>query len=234
MVEQNTQPLQAVRIDDKTYRIEDNGTRALLFIGTKRLLLVDSGFGSAGSMRKLVEELTDKQVMLVNTHADGDHIGCNAEFDSAHMHPAEMPYYFQNTKADAAVSPLWEGDVIDIGGRNFEVLLIPGHTPGSIALLDRENRILVSGDSLSETPVFMFGEVRSIHAYIASMEKLIKLQGLIDEIYPSHGPFPIAPSQIKWAYEAAKKLAAGELPPQEPTFPVPAKMYSSGKATFFY
>ena len=168
----------------------------------------------------------------MSTHADGDHIGCNAEFDSAHMHPAEMPY-IQNTKADAAVSPLWEGDVIDIGGRSFEVLLIPGHTPGSIALLDRENRILVSGDSLSETPVFMFGEVRSIHAYIASMEKLIKLQGLIDEIYPSHGPFPIAPSQIKWAYEAAKKLAAGELPPQEPTFPFRQRCIQAAKLHSF-
>lgn len=234
MPDQKSQPLQAVRIGETTYRLEDNGVRALLFIGTERALLVDTGFGAAGSMRAAVEALTDKPVILVNTHADGDHIGCNAEFDVAYMHPSEMPYYYQSAKADAVVSALWEGDVIDIGGQCFEVFLIPGHTPGSIALLDRLNRILISGDSISETPVFMFGKIRSIHAYIASMEKLIKLQDLFDEVYPSHGPFPIAPGQIKKAHAAGCMLIAGVLPPQEPPFPIPAKMFTGDGASFFY
>lgn len=33
--------------------------------------------------------------------------------------------------------PLWEGTVIDLGFWKFEVILTPGHTPGSIMLLDR-------------------------------------------------------------------------------------------------
>ncbi len=234
MSELKPQPLQAVRINDSTYRIEDNGVRAFLFIGANQALLVDTGFGSAGSMRETVEALTDKPVVLVNTHADGDHIGCNAEFETAHMHPAEMPYYGVTAKPDASVCPLWEGDSIDIGGRCFEVILIPGHTPGSIALLDRGSRILISGDSVSETPVFMFGEVRSLNAYIASMEKLMKLRDLFDEIYPSHGPFPIAPEQIDKAHAAGVKLAAGELSAQEPPFPIPAKLFTSGEASFFF
>ncbi|NLA87265.1 MAG: MBL fold metallo-hydrolase [Clostridiales bacterium] len=226
--------LQVVKVNENTYRIEDNGVRALLFIGTEKALLVDTGFGSAGSLRDVVEALAEKPIILVNTHADGDHIGCNTEFDAAHMHPAEMPYYYQNAKPDAVVSALWEGDIIDIGGRSFEVVLIPGHTPGSIALLDRRNRILLSGDSVSESPVFMFGEVRSINAYIASMEKLFKLKDLFDEIYPSHGPFPVAPSQIEKAHAAGIALSSGKLTPQEPPFPMPAKMFSSGGASFFY
>ena len=49
MSEQIQQPLQAVKINENTYRIEDNGVRALLFIGTEKALLVDSGFGTSGA-----------------------------------------------------------------------------------------------------------------------------------------------------------------------------------------
>ena len=36
-----------------------------------------------------------------------------------------------------------EGDTLECGGYRFEVLHIPGHTPGSIALLDREHGLLL-------------------------------------------------------------------------------------------
>jgi len=227
-------PLEAVKISERAYRIEDNGVRALLFIGDARALLIDTGLGSAGSLKAVVESLTDKPVTLVNTHADFDHLGNNAEFGPAHMHPAEMTYYFQTAKPDACVTPLWEGDVIDLGGLAFEVILIPGHTPGSIVLLDRENRILISGDSVSGGPVFMFGEMRNFCAYIASMEKLIGMLGAFDTIYPAHGPFPVPASQVEKQLAAAKKLIAGELSAQEPPMEIPAKMYEHDGAAFFY
>ena len=227
-------PPEVVKIDEHTYRIEDNGVRALLFVGSTRALLIDSGFGMAGSLKAVVESLTDKPVTLVNTHADFDHLGNNAEFGPAHMHPAEMTHYFQTAKPDALVSPLWEGDVIDIGGRALEIILIPGHTPGSIALLDRDNRILVSGDSVSGGPVFMFGEMRNFCAYIASMEKLIGMLSAFDTIYPAHGPLPVSSGQVEKQLAAAKKLLAGELIAQESPMELPAKMYEYDGAAFFY
>ncbi|WP_067793877.1 MBL fold metallo-hydrolase [Actinomadura formosensis] len=48
---------------------------------------------------------------------------------------------------------LGEGDVIDLGGRRLEVLHLPGHTPGSIALLDAERDALFSGDIVAARPV---------------------------------------------------------------------------------
>ncbi len=39
-----------------------------------------------------------------------------------------------------------EGDVLDLGDRVFEVLHLPGHSPGSIALYERETGLLFSGD----------------------------------------------------------------------------------------
>ncbi|HHT16635.1 MAG TPA: MBL fold metallo-hydrolase [Papillibacter sp.] len=234
MLEHNM-PLETVQICESAYRIEDNGVRCHLFIGTEKALLVDTGFGESGSLMEKVRALTDKPVMLVITHADGDHIGGNGEFETAHMHPAEMAYYVTRSKEkNPSVSALWEGDVIDIGGRCLEVIHIPGHTPGSIALLDRENRILVSGDTVSEASIYMFGEVRHLGAYIATLEKLMKMRDLFDEIYPSHGPFPLSPAQIDRVHAAALKLAAGELSPQEPPKSIPAKMYVGDGASFYY
>ena len=227
-------PLDAVKIDEKTYCIEDNGVRCLLFIGTERALLVDTGFGQTGSLKALVESLTDKPLMLVITHADPDHIGNNAEFGTAYLHPAEMARFSLSENPNAQAAFIWEGDVIDIGGRRFEVVLIPGHTPGSIALLDREKRIIITGDSISAGPVFMFGEGRSIYAYMASLEKLIAMKDAFDEIYPAHGSLPLSAGQIRKSLTAAKKLLLNEISPEEPPFPLPAKMYMHDGAGFFY
>ena len=226
-------PLEAIKINETTYRIEDNMVRAFLFIGKDKSMLVDTGFGASGSIKAIVETLTDAPVMLVNTHADPDHIGNNQEFAAAYMHPAEMAYYGLNAKQNAQVSPLWDGDIIDLGDRAFEVIHIPGHTPGSIALLDRENRILVAGDSIAGT-VFMFGEIRCLRAYLASMERLAKITDTFDTIYPSHGPFPVPSATTNKALSATKKMLAGELPPEDPPFPIPAKMYLHDGVGFFY
>lgn len=42
---------------------------------------------------------------------------------------------------------LVEGDAIDLGDRSLEVLHVPGHTQGSIALLDQADGTLFSGDA---------------------------------------------------------------------------------------
>ena len=228
-----TLPLDVVKYDEQTLVIEDNGVRCLLFVGSERALLVDTGFGNAGSLKELVLSLTDKPLMVLISHADPDHLGCASEFGSIHIHPNDIDRFRGFSSADVQINAIGDGEVIDIGGRSFEVVLIPGHTLGSIALLDRGNRLLVVGDSVSAGPVFMFGEGRSFDAYMASMERLIALKGEFDDIFPSHGPLPIPAGQIDKALAAAKKLLAGELSPQEPPFPLPAKMYMHEGAGFF-
>lgn len=89
------------------------------------------------------------------------------------------------------------------------------------------------GDLVSSMPVFMFGEDRDLDAYIASMEKLSDMKSAFDEIYPGHGMLPLPPEQIDKLIAAAKKLRAGEVSPQEPPFPMPAKMYLYDGAGFF-
>lgn len=227
-------PMQAVEICENAYRVEQGFVRCLLFVGTERALLVDTGFGGEDSLLQLIKTLTDKPVQLVVTHADPDHVGAVAEFDAVYMHKNEIPRYTGMVGTSGPeVHTLEDGEVIDIGGRRFEVLLLPGHTWGSIALLDRENRILIPGDLVSTMPIFLFGEDRDFDAYVASMKRLADLMPEFDAIYPSHGELPLSPVQIEKLLAAAEKLRAKELPPLEPPFPMPAKMYVYEGAGFY-
>ena len=225
-------PYETIMIDEGAWRFEENKmVRAFLFVGTEKAMVVDTCFG-AGDLKTVVEGLTDLPVMLVNTHGDHDHTGGNEIFGEVYLHPSEYANYA--THADCSnLRPLWEGDVIDIGGRAFEVILLPGHTPGSIALLDRENRIILTGDSVASSPIFMFGPFRNLPSLILSLEKLEALSGEYDQIYPSHGNFPLDVEAVRVQREAALRLLAGELSPQDPMRDIPAKMYIYGKAGFF-
>lgn len=230
----NNPPLEAVEICENTYRIEDGFVRCFLFIGTERALLVDAGFGGEDSLRKKAESLTDKPIQLVITHADPDHTGAAKEFDAVYMHSAEVARYNASAPAPGpAVKTLEDGEVIDIGGRAFEVLLTPGHTWGSITLLDRANRILIPGDLVSTMPIFLFGEDRDFDAYMATLEKLAALRPDYDVIYASHGVPQLSPDQVDRLIEAGKKYRAGQLAPQDPPFPMPAKMYADEAAGFY-
>ena len=165
---------QIIRIDDETWRIEDGMVRVYLLAGSAYALLVDTGMddGEDWSLRELTRSFTDKPILLVNTHSDPDHVGRNREFGPAHIYRAEVPYYEKNVPG-GAYEILEAGDVLELGLRRFEVIHLPGHTPGSIALLDRDNRILIGGDTVSAGPVFMFPPpMRDLRVYMESLRRL--------------------------------------------------------------
>lgn len=221
-----------IKVTEHFWRIEEDGVRSFLFEGKTRAMLVDTGFGTI-DMRRIVAELTDKPVFLVNTHADGDHTGKNNDFEEIYMHPAEMDRYQQKGQLRPA-SALWEGEVIDLDYWQFEVILIPGHTPGSIALLERNKRMLIAGDTVQCGGIYMFGFGRNLDAYIASIERLIKLEDTFDTIWPSHAECPVKPDILESLRGGAKDLKAGKLKAQEAPHNMPCKAYDCGVAIFLY
>ena len=148
--------------------------------------------------------------MLPNTHADQDHTGGNDEFESVYMHPADEPHY-RNSGKGSRVIPVQDGDEIDLGHRKLKIIHLPGHTPGSIAVLDVSRRVLISGDPIQEHGrIFMFGERRNMKDYIASLDKLEKMAGGFDEIWPSHSDIPLSPDCIPRLREGAQRIVDGE------------------------
>jgi Zn-dependent hydrolases, including glyoxylases len=223
---------EVIQLDDRSWIIVDGIVRTFLFAGAKKALLVDTGFGT-GDLKATVKALTDLPIMLVNTHADRDHVSGNVQFETAFIHPAEYDRYYQFVSSGCPASPLWEGDVIDLGGRNFEVILIPGHTPGSIALLDIQKRVLIAGDSIGDM-IYMFGPGRHMDAYIASMEKLFSMQGRFDTVFPAHGNFPLSSSVLSEYISGACRIRNGEIPRSAPPIDVLAGLYDVGVTRFLF
>ncbi len=200
---------QIIRMNENTWRIEDGGVRFFLLTGTEKALLIDSGM-QAQNARDVAESLTDLPVSLLNTHADMDHIGSNGQFASFYMHPAEEANYRRSGKP-GTILPVNDGDELDLGGRKLRIIHLPGHTPGSIAVLDIQHRVLISGDPVQEHGrIFMFGAHRNIHDYIRSLEKLNAMNDF-DVLWPSHADLPIKPEVIGKLLDGAKKVARGEI-----------------------
>ena len=213
-----------IEIDESTWAIDEGMVKSYLLAGKERAMLIDSGNG-AGDLRQLVSSLTGRPVMLVNTHADGDHTGCNDQFDTPYLHPSEFAYYEERNPGKAHLA-LPDTAKVYLGDRWVEVLLIPGHTCGSIALLDEERRYLFSGDMVSVSPIFMFGAQRSMLAYYSSLARLSRRAEDYDKIFPAHGPMPLEPEIITRLMDCCEAALAGKLEAQDPPFPVPAKVYS--------
>ena len=157
-----------VEIREGTWRIEDGGVRFFLLAGREKALLIDSGM-NVHNAREIAEGLTELPLELLNTHADRDHIGSNAEFERFYMHPDEEPLCRRNG-LKGELLPLREGDRLELGDRSLRIFHLPGHTPGSIAVLDEKNRVLISGDPIQRHGrIYLFGGHRDLWAYVRSL-----------------------------------------------------------------
>ena len=226
-----------IQISDHFWILEEDGVRSFLFEGEKQALLIDTGFGTLPIL-EMAKTQTSLPIMLVNTHTDRDHTGCNKDFKEIYMHPAEMDYYKQGLPEGCRmedVHPLWEGDVIDLGNWKFEVILTPGHTPGSIMLLERDKRMLISGDSIQDGEIYMFAPGRNMPAFQYSLQKIIDMSDAFDTIWPSHSNYPLKPDIIPKILQGTKDLLAGKLPEQAPPHSgMPCKKYTCDAASFLY
>ena len=142
------------------YLINDAGSSTCyLLCGRDKAAVIDTVNGQE-DLLAIVRTLTDLPLVVINTHGHGDHIFGNGFFEEAYMHPAdnaiaELHFGFLKMRmGDKALmpcpfKPLQVGDVFDLGGVTLETVDLKGHTPGSIGLIDKEDRILFSGDGLN-------------------------------------------------------------------------------------
>lgn len=207
------------RIDDEIYAIYEPGqfeeVISFLIVGNDFALMFDTGLG-IGNIRNVVDQLTDKNIVVLNSHTHYDHIGGNHLFDT--IYGTALPYTQQRSLGSPpeAVAGflqegwVWkplpqgfsaadyqshafdidkivsEGDRIDIGGRVLEIIFTPGHAPDSICLIDRENRLLFTGDTFYLAPLYTHIEGSSFDDYARSAARLAGLAGDIDKAVTSH------------------------------------------------
>ncbi len=169
--------------------------------GRDRDMLVDSGMGVV-SLRDHVRLVCGRPLVAVGSHTHFDHIGGHHEFDERAVHAAEAEILAHPSRratvadrwvsdemftalpahdfraADYQVRPapatrlLRDGDTVDLGDRRFEVLHLPGHSPGSIALWEAATGILFSGDVVYDGALVDDTYHSDVDDYRASMERL--------------------------------------------------------------
>jgi glyoxylase-like metal-dependent hydrolase (beta-lactamase superfamily II) len=165
-------------------------------------IIIDPG-DQARRIKEILDRHRLKPAFIVNTHGHYDHIGADDKFDvPVYIHSDDTAYlkdpqlnlsgvFAFSYQVKSETRTLKEGDVIKLDDLQLEVIHLPGHTPGGIALLMQEptNKVVFTGDSL-----FCLGIGRSDLAggdeplLIKSIkEKLLILSG-DTVIYPGHGP----------------------------------------------
>ena len=199
--------MEIIKKYDDTYIFEEEGVRFFLLLGDNKALLIDTGMSNEDISKEL-NNITDKEIILVNTHCDIDHIGKNYLFDKVYMGIHEI-YHYENNKQE--ILGLFDKDIIELGNREIEIIDIPGHTRGSIALLDKRHKILFSGDSIQEDGrIFMFGSERNLEVNIQSLNRLKKRINEFDEIWPCHCKLPVYKDMIDDVIEDCELILKGE------------------------
>lgn len=213
---------------DDLYIIDDNRVRAFLIVQEDQALLIDTGFSDSDFVLK-AKEITDLPLKVVLTHGDLDHSGNLKYFDQCYLHPDDRLLI----KDEIQFNDLLDGDKIIIGNYHFEVISIPGHTYGSIALLERNKKLLLPGDSVQIGPIYMFGSHRNLDLYFQSLQKLLSYQDDIETILPSHHQYPLSNEYIKYCLDDAKLLKANKLKgTKHPT--MPCCQYDGKHVSFYY
>lgn len=221
------------------YKIyEDYQAAMYLVCGEERAVLIDSAYGLR-DLGEIIRTLTALPVTIINTHGHIDHVLGNHFFDRAYMHPADMPLYqeivdgyadllampwvketygeyIENLDPSAvrfpAAEEIKEGDVIDLGGKKLEVIEIPGHTPGSIMLLDRDEKLLFSGDSMIEHLWMFLEESLPPDTYLASLRRAVKIMkdAGTERIYNGHYCYkPLTIADAETILEGVEKVVSG-------------------------
>jgi glyoxylase-like metal-dependent hydrolase (beta-lactamase superfamily II) len=212
-----------------------------LLLGEDKAILVDTGTG-IGDLRKLVEELTQLPITVVNTHAHWDHIGDNHQFDriicfdhpecidrllkgvdNARLRPSITGDSIWKPLPEELDSDTWEipsvkpthllkdGEIIDLGeDRKLEVIHTPGHSPGSICLLDPKNRLLFTGDIFFPGPLYAYSEDVDIDLYMASIDRLNERLEEYDHLCSGHNDPWIKSEVIPRVARAFQTIMAGQ------------------------
>jgi glyoxylase-like metal-dependent hydrolase (beta-lactamase superfamily II) len=79
-----------------------------------------------------------------------------------------------------------EGSIVDTGDRHFEVLHLPGHSPGSIGLWEASSGTLFSGDAVYDGPLLDRLGHSDIADYVKTMRRLRALP--VTVVHAGHDP----------------------------------------------
>ena len=230
------------RVDPDVYAIYEprqwQEVISYLIVGRQRALLFDTGMGIA-ELGAVVSALTDRPVVVLNSHSHHDHVGGNHAF--TRVLALDLPYTRDHARGsphgdvagEVAPSALcsalpagfdsatyrirpWrvtglvhDGSRIELGDRSLEVVRVPGHAPDAMALRDEAHGLLFTGDTFYEGPIYVFGSGADFGAYARSVERLAALAPPPRKLLTAHNVAASDPHFLAPLRDAVRAIASG-------------------------
>ena len=143
------------------YIIENDGMRLMIDVGDAlkartnikklkdlglypihKIVLSHSHWDHAQRLTKLIKLMKDLDVEVLASENAIDNLRHPDKINEGLGDHTAFPF-------EGEISPLKEGDIIDLNGLELEVMNFFGHTMDSIALFDKSNRNIFMGDAVS-------------------------------------------------------------------------------------
>jgi len=235
-------PAVVTKIDETTWRFSEKplgeAVYMYLLVGTKRALLIDTGYGLT-DVPTAIQEITSLPLTVVNTHGHMDHVHGNHFYSEVYLSEKDEECFRRHTdktylmgllkdvlkQAHLPLFLLWLPGLhslaqkvataypskhkplpkemyVELGDRRVTILETPGHTIGSVSLLDEKKGWLFSGDTTCQAGVLLhFPESTDVVTFRETIRSLKALadQGRIQTIYPCHQETPLG-TEILDAY----------------------------------
>ena len=180
----------------------------VVFDESKDCIIIDPGQYEQKEEDAIEAFITENDLnpsLLVNTHCHIDHVLGNQHVKNSYgiplaIHPLDKPtlesvkiyapnYGFPAYQEATPDTYLEEGNTIQVGNQTLDILFVPGHAPGHIALVHKTQKICLSGDVLFQKSIgrtdLPGGDFDTLISSIKN--KLFPLDSDM-VVYPGHGP----------------------------------------------
>ncbi|MBO4339643.1 MAG: MBL fold metallo-hydrolase [Clostridia bacterium] len=192
------------KICDGVFLLDEfGGTNCYLVVGSERALLIDCGTGFA-DLKGTVESIIDLPLTVIATHGHCDHIGGAGAFPEIYIHKDDTAFInriqftvpvrkiFSMGVGDARrqgvkVSDVKKGEYktkfipidesfsLDLGGKQIKIKHTPGHSKGSIAVIDETDKIIFSGDNVCDALWLFLPGGLSVEEWLPSAQWLYEM-----------------------------------------------------------
>jgi len=195
-------------IQSFTFNAFQENTYIIYDKDSKECFIVDPGCSRPAEEQELIGFIEEQGLIpkrLINTHCHIDHVLGNLFISEKYgleleAHKLEIPVLASGVqvsnmygipyKPSPAISKfLEEGEELSLGNVKIDILLTPGHSPGSLSFYCKESNFILSGDVLFLNSIgrtdLPGGDYKTLIGSIAA--KLLPLPNDV-EVYSGHGP----------------------------------------------
>lgn len=222
----------SVKYNDRLYQIKDPlGVLVTLVIGDNKALVFDTAYG-IGDLKEEIRKITDKELIVINSHGHMDHTGGNWQFDEVYISKDDYDLcikynncdrrirnlsYYDNLKIDlegfdrkdyinkkAGNLKIIDFDKLDLGNLEIEIVNLEGHTKGSIGIFIPSMKLILVSDATCPFVWLFLEESLPVSKYLLMLERTLKLP--FDNFLVGHGARLFPRSKMVDFYNVAKNI----------------------------